>query len=74
MNTDKLTDKRQGTKTEDLTWGYRMPQDQLLILTDQTKAQKGRIVRWHQKTVHKQRHTVVPMIRPTDPPDLWTLI
>src|SRR5712675_1415217 len=41
---------------------------------DQRKARKGRTVRWHQETVHKQRHTAVPMIRPTDPPDLRSLI
>src|SRR5712675_2615627 len=41
---------------------------------DQRKARKGRTVRWHQETVHKQRHTAIPMIRPIDPPNLWTLI
>src|SRR5712671_4028306 len=42
--------------------------------TDQTKARKGRTVRWHQKTVRKRRHTAIPTIRPTDPLDLRTLI
>ena len=42
--------------------------------TDQTKARKGRTVRWHQETVHKRRHTAVPTIRPTNPPNLRTLI
>ena len=45
-----------------------------IYTTDQTKARKGCIVRWHQETVHKRRHTAVPMIWLTDPPDLWTLI
>src|SRR5712675_839761 len=60
--------------TEDLTWGYKTPQSQLLILGIRQMAQRGCTVRWHQETVHKQRHTAVPMIRPTDPPDLRTLI
>ena len=42
-----------GKETEDLTWGYKMPQGQLLILEIRQKARKGRIVRWHQETVHK---------------------
>jgi len=42
--------------------------------TDQTKVRKRRIVRWHQETVHKWRHTAVPMIRTTGPSDLRALI
>ena len=63
-----------GTEDRRLDLGLQDAPRSTICTRDQLKAQKGRTVRWHQESVHKQRHTAVPMIWLTDPPDLRSLI